>query len=126
MARYAAGMRGDRLVSLLLLLQARGRMTPAALAAELEVSERTIYRDLADLSAAGVPISEERGEDGGCRLLDGYRTNLTGPTAGEAGTLLLTGAAVAEAVPEVDGAEVHRAEGGVERPGREGVGRGGG
>ena len=86
-------MRASRLVSLLLLLQARGRLTAAHLAQELEVSERTIYRDLADLGAAGVPVYGERGEGGGYQLLDGYRTNLTGLTSDEAGALLLTGAA---------------------------------
>jgi predicted DNA-binding transcriptional regulator YafY len=86
-------MRASRLVSLLLLLQARGRLTAAQLAEQLEVSERTIYRDLADLGAAGVPVYGERGEGGGYQLLDGYRTNLTGLTPDEAGALLLTGAA---------------------------------
>jgi predicted DNA-binding transcriptional regulator YafY len=85
-------MRGARLVSLLLLLQVRGRMTAAALARELGVSERTIYRDLAHLGGAGVPVFGERGEGGGYGLLDGYRTNLTGLTADEAEALLLTGA----------------------------------
>jgi predicted DNA-binding transcriptional regulator YafY len=86
-------MRASRLVALLLLLQARGRMTAATLARELEVSERTIYRDLADLGSAGVPVYGERGEGGGFQLIDGYRTNLTGLTSDEAGALLLTGAA---------------------------------
>ena len=90
-------MRSSRLVSLLLLLQARGRLTAAQLARELEVSERTVYRDLADLGAAGVPLYGERGEGGGYQLLDGYRTNLTGLTAEEAGALLLTGAGGAAA-----------------------------
>jgi predicted DNA-binding transcriptional regulator YafY len=85
-------MRASRLVSILLLLQARGRLTAGELAEVLEVSERTIYRDLFDLGASGVPVYGERGKGGGYRLLDGYRTNLTGLTAEEAGALLMSGA----------------------------------
>ena len=85
-------MRASRLVSILLLLQARGQLTADELAGELEVSERTIYRDLFELGAAGVPVYGERGKGGGYRLLDGYRTNLTGLTAEEAGALLMSGA----------------------------------
>jgi predicted DNA-binding transcriptional regulator YafY len=91
-------VRADRLVSLALLLQARGRMSAHALAAELEVSVRTIYRDIAALNAAGIPVLAEPGRGGGCRLIEGYRFPLRGLSADEAEALLLLGvpAAVAE------------------------------
>ena len=90
-------MRADRLLTLVLLLQARGRMTAADLAAELEVSVRTVYRDLEALGAAGVPVFAEPGPHGGCQLIDGYRFPLR-PEESEA--LLLLG--VPDVLRELD------------------------
>ncbi len=88
---YFPTMRAGRLLSVLLLLQSRGRMTATELAEELEVSVRTIHRDIEALSGSGVPVYAERGAAGGFRLLDGYSTKLTGLTEAEARSLLFSG-----------------------------------
>jgi len=84
-------MRADRLLSILLLLQARGKLTARELAQELEVSERTIYRDIDALSFAGVPIFSESGHQGGYALVENYQTTLTGLSKGEWRALFMLG-----------------------------------
>ena len=84
-------MRASRLLSILLLLQAHGRLTAADLADRLQVSARTVYRDVEALHAAGIPLYGEAGHDGGYRLVEGWRTRLTGLTAEEADRLLFAG-----------------------------------
>ena len=84
-------MRASRLLSILLMLQTRGRLTAETLAETFEVSVRTIYRDIEQLSAANVPVYADRGPGGGFQLLDGFRTKLTGLTESEAESLFVAG-----------------------------------
>jgi predicted DNA-binding transcriptional regulator YafY len=92
-------MRAGRLLSILILLQLRVRLTAQELASELEVSERTIYRDIDELGRAGIPIYADRGPGGGFQLVDGYRTRLTGLASAEAEAVFMIGLpAAAEAL----------------------------
>ena len=84
-------MRATRLVSLLLLLQTQGQLTATEIAGRLDVSVRTVHRDIESLAAAGVPVEAVRGPSGGYRLAGGYRTRLTGLTADEAEALFAAG-----------------------------------
>ncbi|MEU5534212.1 YafY family protein [Streptomyces sp. NPDC020362] len=97
-------MKSDRLLSILLLLQTRGRVPAHELADRLEVSVRTIYRDVEALSASGVPVYAERGRRGGIELLAGFRTDVTGLTADESRALFILAAQGAHAALGLDAA----------------------
>jgi predicted DNA-binding transcriptional regulator YafY len=97
-------VRADRLVAVLLLLQARGRVTAAEVAGELEVSERTARRDLEALAMAGIPVYSQAGRGGGWSLIGGARTDLSGLTAAEARTLFLVAGPSASATPAIKAA----------------------
>ena len=97
-------MRADRLVAALLVLQAKGRVTAAELAVELEVSVATARRDLEALSAAGIPVYPQVGRNGGWELLGGARTDLTGLTANEAQALFAIVGPATEVAPEAKAA----------------------
>lgn len=108
-------MRAERLIAVLMLLKKHERMTAAAIAGELEVSERTVLRDIEALSLSGVPVYAERGRNGGFALLSGYRTDLTGLTLDEAIALMsgngrIESRAAASALRKLEAAlpEMHR------------------
>ena len=86
-------MRASRLLTIQMLLQTRGRMSAQALAEVLEVSVRTLYRDVDQLTAAGVPIYAEHGRNGGFQLMEGWKTTLTGFTASESQAVFMSGLA---------------------------------
>lgn len=86
-------MRASRLLTIQMLLETRGQMSATSLAEALQISLRTLYRDIDQLSAAGVPVYAERGRNGGFRLADGWKTTLTGFTASEAQAVFLSGLA---------------------------------
>src|SRR6185503_17075411 len=102
--RCCWSMRADRLVATLLVLQARGRVTAAELAEELEVSERTARRDLEALAMAGVPVYSQAGRGSGWSLIGGARTDLSGLTGAEARALFLLAGPSAPATPPVKAA----------------------
>ena len=104
-------MRASRLLSLLLMLQSRGRMTARELADELDVSIRTIYRDMDALTESGVPVYADRGPDGGYSLLEGYRPQLTGMSAEEADQLARAEMSAPAAELRLVGARRRAAEG---------------
>ncbi|MFN8040979.1 MAG: WYL domain-containing protein [Acidimicrobiales bacterium] len=97
-------MRADRLLAVLLLLQARGRVTAAEVADELEVSERTARRDLEALAISGVPVYSRQGRGGGWELIGGARTDLTGLTAAETRALFLVLGPTSPATPQAKAA----------------------
>ncbi|MFB8178886.1 helix-turn-helix transcriptional regulator [Streptomyces sp. NPDC055966] len=97
-------MKSDRLLSILLLLQTRGRVPARELAGRLEVSVRTVYRDIEALSASGVPVYAERGRHGGIELLAGFRTDVTGLTADESRALFVLAAQGTHAALGLDAA----------------------
>src|SRR4051812_16037084 len=97
-----ASVRADRLVAILLMLQSRGQVTAAEVAAELEISERTARRDLDALGMAGLPIYSRQGRNGGWQLVGGGRTDLSGLSAAEARALfLVAGPSSSSATPEL-------------------------